>query len=429
MLDYVYDKLGRIESAVNKQTGSREKFAFDPAHNILSDKVSDGLKDKGLSEHLSDRHHTGRLKGRNIGKGNRLEAYNGIEYTYDALGNMIYRQLPNGESQFFQYDTENQLVLVEIKKPKGNTEIWEYAYDPFGRRLSKERKDKLAWTSTAPKRTHFVWDGARLLQEYTYKGSYTYVYTDQDSYEPLAQVFDNHKDRQQYLFYFHNNQIGTPHEMTDIHGNLLWYGSYSAWGSLSSENKIYPNIHQPFRLQNQYFDAETGLHYNFFRYYEPDTGRFVNQDPIRLAGGDNLYQFAPNVYSWVDPLGWIPRMPTWLPTKQGYQRQHLIPYSLRNHPIFANSGRSIHGATNMMYLPVNVGIDPNPKLGLHRGWTIEHKLYNEMVGRRLDNLQRLAKRNKWSNKKIAEEVLKLQSELRRGFKTGKYTCASPIQKK
>ncbi|MDO1511016.1 RHS repeat domain-containing protein [Neisseria sp. MVDL19-042950] len=304
VLDYVYDKLGRIESAVNKQTGSSEKFAFDPAHNILSDKVSDGLKDtKGLPENLSDRHHTGRLKGRNIGKGNRLEAYNGTEYTYDALGNMIYRQLPNGESQLFQYDTENQLIRAEIKKPKGNTEIWEYAYDPFGRRLSKERKDKLAWISTAPKRTHFVWDGTRLLQEYSYKGSYTYIYTDQDSYEPLAQVFDNHKDRQQYLFYFHNNQIGTPHEMTDIHGNLLWYGSYSAWGSLVSEKRIYENVHQPFRLQNQYFDAETGLHYNYFRYYEADTGRFMNQDPIGLVGGDNLYLFAFNGQIWVDPLG------------------------------------------------------------------------------------------------------------------------------
>ncbi|WP_253247077.1 RHS repeat-associated core domain-containing protein [Neisseria dumasiana] len=242
-----------------------------------------------------------------MGKGNRLEAYNGTEYTYDALGNMIYRQLPDGESQLFQYDSENQLIRAEIKKPKGNTEIWEYAYDPFGRRLSKERKDKLAWTSTAPKRTHFVWDGTRLLQEYTYKGSYTYVYTDQDSYEPLAQVFDNHKDQQQYLFYFHNNQIGTPHEMTDIHGNLLWYGSYSAWGSLSSENKIYPNIHQPFRLQNQYFDAETGLHYNFFRYYEVETGRFTNQDPIGLLGGDNLYFFTPNANVWVDPLGLSPQ--------------------------------------------------------------------------------------------------------------------------
>lgn len=52
------------------------------------------------------------------------------------------------------------------------SEIWTYACDPFGRRLSKERQDKLAWTSTDPKRTHFVWDGNRLLQGYTYKGCY-----------------------------------------------------------------------------------------------------------------------------------------------------------------------------------------------------------------------------------------------------------------
>ncbi|WP_231623944.1 RHS repeat-associated core domain-containing protein, partial [Neisseria sp. 83E34] len=290
VLDYVYDKLGRIESAVNKQSGSSEKFAFDPAHNILS-------------ENLSDRHHTGRLKGRNIGKGNRLEAYNGIEYTYDALGNMIYRQLPDGGSQLFQYDSENQLVRAEIKKNNGESQTWEYAYDPFGRRLSKERTDKGALTATEPKQTHFVWDGSRLLQEYNYRGSYSYIYTDQDSYEPLAQIFDNAKDGKQYLSYFHNDQIGIPREMTDQFGNLLWYGSYSAWGSLASEKRIYENVHQPFRLQNQYFDEETGLHYNFFRYYEAETGRFTNQDPIGLVGGANLYQFAPNAQSWTDALG------------------------------------------------------------------------------------------------------------------------------
>ncbi|MGT2804046.1 RHS repeat-associated core domain-containing protein [Streptococcus infantis] len=45
------------------------------------------------------------------------------------------------------------------------------------------------------------------------------------------------------------------------------------------------------------------MHYNFFRYYEPDAGRFVNQDPIGLEGGFNVYQFAPNAQDWVDPLG------------------------------------------------------------------------------------------------------------------------------
>ena len=65
--------------------------------------------------------------------------------------------------------------------------------------------------------------------------------------------------------------------------------------------------YQPFRLQNQYCDRETGLHYNFFRYYEPDAGRFVNQDPIGLWGGENLYQFAPNVQAGIDVLGLCPR--------------------------------------------------------------------------------------------------------------------------
>ncbi|MGN6890648.1 RHS repeat-associated core domain-containing protein, partial [Neisseria sp. P0014.S004] len=63
------------------------------------------------------------------------------------------------------------------------------------------------------------------------------------------------------------------------------------------------NTHQPFRLQNQYFDEETGLHYNLMRYYEPEVGRFVNQDPIGLEGGLNVYQFAPNAQDWVDHLG------------------------------------------------------------------------------------------------------------------------------
>ena len=60
---------------------------------------------------------------------------------------------------------------------------------------------------------------------------------------------------------------------------------------------------QPLRFQGQYYDAETGLHYNRFRYYDPDIGRFTSQDPIGLLGGDNLYAYAPNPMAWVDPLG------------------------------------------------------------------------------------------------------------------------------
>ncbi len=91
--------------------------------------------------------------------------------------------------------------------------------------------------------------------------------------------------------------------MTDDEANLVWFGDYYGWGILKNETNIFGTTHQPFRLQNQYADRETGLHYNFFRYYETDAARFINQDPIGLWSGANFYWFAPNVQGSVDPLG------------------------------------------------------------------------------------------------------------------------------
>ena len=101
--------------------------------------------------------------------------------------------------------------------------------------------------------------------------------------------------------------------MTDIHGTLLWFSNYTSWGRLKKDGRVYKDAHQPFRLQNQYFDEETGLHYNLIRYYEPEAGRFVNQDPIGLWGGSNLYRFAPNAPGWTDPSGFIAMALVFLP--------------------------------------------------------------------------------------------------------------------
>ena len=110
----------------------------------------------------------------------------------------------------------------------------------------------------------------------------------------------------QQTHYFHFDQIGIPRETTDKDGNLLWFGNYTGWGRLKEETRVTDNAYQPFRLQNQYADRETGLHYNLMRYYEPEAGRFVNQDPIGLLGGENLYQFAPNAQEWLDVWGMCP---------------------------------------------------------------------------------------------------------------------------
>jgi RHS repeat-associated protein len=62
------------------------------------------------------------------------------------------------------------------------------------------------------------------------------------------------------------------------------------------------DCHGTIRFQGQYFDAETGLHYNTFRYYDPGCGRFISPNPITIQGL-NLYQYAPNAANWIDPWG------------------------------------------------------------------------------------------------------------------------------
>ena len=209
--------------------------------------------------------------------------------------------------QNYFYDLHDQLVKAEIFKKDGTKETWAYIYDALGRRIGKGRlKTSQEVSDDLENQTRFVWDGSHLLQEIHPDGRYTYIYTDQNSHEPLAQVRDwttvEGENRQQ-IHYFHCDQIGIPREMTDKDGNLLWFGNYTGWGRLKEETKVTDSAYQPFRLQNQYADRETGLHYNFLRYYEPDAGRFVNQDPIGSKGGENFYQFSTNIQNMIDPWG------------------------------------------------------------------------------------------------------------------------------
>ncbi len=81
----------------------------------------------------------------------------------------------------------------------------------------------------------------------------------------------------------------------------MWSEKTGVWGE---KGEVYADrISNPLRFQGQYFDAETGLHYNRHRYYDPEIAGFISQDPIGLAGGLNVYQYAPNPLGWVDPWG------------------------------------------------------------------------------------------------------------------------------
>ncbi|WP_240997824.1 RHS repeat domain-containing protein, partial [Pseudomonas viridiflava] len=101
---------------------------------------------------------------------------------------------------------------------------------------------------------------------------------------PLA-MLDGEGPLKAAPFYYQLDHLGTPQELTDYSGEIMWSAKYRAYGNLATLDIA--EIDNPLRFQGQYFDAETGLHYNRHRYYNPGTGRFLTPDPIKLAGGLN----------------------------------------------------------------------------------------------------------------------------------------------
>jgi RHS repeat-associated protein len=87
-------------------------------------------------------------------------------------------------------------------------------------------------------------------------------------------------------YHVHVDHLGTPQALTDSAGQIAWEVNYSPFGraTVTSQGPTF-NL----RFPGQYFDAETGLHYNWNRYYDPETGRYITSDPIGLAWGSILH--------------------------------------------------------------------------------------------------------------------------------------------
>ena len=296
-------------------------------------------------------------------------------FTWDAEHQLIAAQTENqkqeqGKQAHWRYAYDpfgRRIAKWQVKTPKAS---------------NKQKPEKL---------THFTWDGNRLLAEYElsfgqeksglepFSKHKLYLY-EPGSFVPLAQiesvrdakdaeakdqltsspflqeVMQQARNDDQFwnskvlplqrklrsklktrdeakkplrsrTYYIHADHLGTPRELTNSTGEIVWFASYKAWGTTASieqpltqqtvqmGNTVQVQWVQPLseeapvqnlRFQGQYFDAETGLHYNRFRYYDPDCGRFINQDPIRLRGSTNFYHYAPNPIQFIDPWGLEP---------------------------------------------------------------------------------------------------------------------------
>ena len=297
VLDYTYDKTGnRLTRTADGQAGT---YAYQPGTSRL----------QSVDEIFPAQH----------------------QYGYDAAGRVV-----SADSLILAYNAAGRLSSVVQTFPIGQTPFGLYTYNALG-----ERVKKTAGAATTV--YHYDRDG-RLIAESDPSGRFsrTYVYLGDErlaAYEPVglsqtivalrvlsgeetAGAKDLDGDGRlgaadalaglqmvagvrplpgDLAYYFVNDHLGTPVKVVNQAGIVVWGGTTLPFGAVEGESRVFDNR---FRFAGQYYDAETGLHYNYHRYYDPVTGRYLTLDPIGLDGGINLYAYVSgNPVNAIDPLG------------------------------------------------------------------------------------------------------------------------------
>jgi len=281
---YRYDRDGRI-AAVDRENGPSEEFQHDSSGDIS------GVLTNALSLGR-ERINVGipAWEDRKLGPGGRLEQIGDTRYLYDEDGRVFEKreQRPGIPERVWQYEWTSEGQLRSVVNPEG--EVWRYEYDALGRRSKK--------TGPGGSSTTYVWDGDVVAEEIretrASRSASSWVF-EPNSFRPVAKL-ENGKAYACIL-----DQVGTPRELVATSGELAWSAQLSAWGQLDSESAGKTDC--SIRFQGQWYDEESGLHYNFHRYYDPEIGQYISPDPIGLAGGTRAYGYVHNPLGWIDPLG------------------------------------------------------------------------------------------------------------------------------
>ncbi|WP_432588894.1 putative T7SS-secreted protein [Streptomyces sp. HD1123-B1] len=282
------DPVGRV-TAVHAN-GWTETYAYDSAGNLTT---------AGAPEHPSPgpREFSGTLIRTAGGESSRTT------YEHDAQGRLIRRtrRTLNGQRRTWTYTWNAEDRLTQATTPDGAR--WRYTYDPLGRRTAKCR---LAADDTVAERIDFTWDGTRVAEQTTANGHTTTWDYAPGTHRPISQTTTSALAGTEYDTRFHaivTDLVGTPTELIAPDGTLAWHPRTTLWGTPLPAPPHPTTVDCPLRFPGQYADPETGLHYNYFRYYDPETARYASPDPLGLRPGPNPSIYPRNPSFWTDPLG------------------------------------------------------------------------------------------------------------------------------
>jgi RHS repeat-associated protein len=273
---YEYDERGNLVRRDDRERGET-RFSYDQINRLVEVSSRGRITEFYRYDAIGNMVETHR-GSRELSIGGRV-SFDGVRYhEYDSDG-CVSRIGDKNTVLELRYDVYGS--LVEVRRSDGANIT--YSYDALGRRVTKE---------VAGVKTEFLWQSCDVAAEIrNNKSIETYFLLNRG---PLAQW------RGQRRLMPIGDISGAVQEVVDAYGDVVWSGTLDAYGNLLSQSGSNAS---PFRFRGQYFDDETGLHYNFYRSYDPITAGYLSPDPIGLVGGSNFYAYPRNPLRWDDPFG------------------------------------------------------------------------------------------------------------------------------
>ncbi|MCW5341459.1 RHS repeat domain-containing protein, partial [Pseudomonas aeruginosa] len=320
-LDYQYDPLDRLTEERGVQGG--RSYAYDAVGNRTQrsdNPASGGTASSQDYQYAPD--------------SNRLTAIGAQAVTSDAAGNLTQDRA----ARKLAYDAQGRLQSVSLD----GQQVAEYRYNALGQRIVKLTPESIT--------TYLYGPDGQLLGEAEHDGSgrklraQYYLWLDS---LPLATI-DADYDAQgkvgnPTLLYLHGDHLDTPRLATDASGQIAWQWQSDAFGrgEALSQGSTQVNL----RFPGQYYDAESGLHYNYFRDYDPETGRYVESDPVETLRKLN----NPEMTFLNSGESMLQATPYW---EHGFTPNHNYTYSDNNPTAKSDKhGLSPNPTDNLIYTP------------------------------------------------------------------------------
>jgi RHS repeat-associated protein len=285
---YAVDNAGNRTSRTPQPSGTASNFSYDAIYELTQVTQGGSTTESYTYDPVGNRLSNLSSSGWSYNSANELGSRTGFNYTYDNNGNTL-TSVAGSNTTTYAWDYENRLTSLTLPGSGGTVS---FKYDPFGRRIYK---------SSSSGTSVFAYDGDNVVEETNASGTAVARYSQGLNIdEPLAML------RSSATSFYHADGLGTVTSLSNTSGSTAQTYTFDSFGNQTGSSGSLTNS---FRYTAREFDAETSLYYYRARYYDPQSGRFVSEDPRRFRGGINFYAYVSNrPPTKVDPLGLSPSL-------------------------------------------------------------------------------------------------------------------------